>query len=147
MIRIRIGIVAAVMALVFAWPGRAHAQVVYSFGGEHVTKVVELPHNANTNIPSGPNAGRHIDVGVFYKQFSLFFIPLWNWDTRFVGYIGADSYLEVPEEELRAFVAANGGQMPSVASPPFWDAWGGKLVLGGILLIFVLFKIRSRRAG
>ena len=126
--------------------GAGPAQAQFSWGGEKIIRVSDLPDNASTLIPEGANAGRYLDIGVVYKRVEILFIPVWNYDIRYAGYVGNDTnYLNLPEYTLRAIARESGGTMPNEISLPFWDAVGGKLLFGGIVLLILLFSFVSRR--
>ena len=120
-------------------PGRAEAKfVLFGWGGEKIIQVMQLPDVPAFQNGSGDQA-RYIDVGYRYKQFTVFFIPLWNYDGKWCGYIGSDEqYLDFSEKELREMTIEAGLSFPEGSPIGFWDRFGGKFL---VLLIPVLLMI------
>lgn len=118
------------------------AQVIFGTGGS-VMKVYDFPDNAMTKHESG----KYVDVGYCYESFSIFFIPLWNYNERWCGYIGSDhEYLEIGAEDLNAMAKlanmaeGSGNLFVGLAFKPklpFWDRVGGKILLGILGLFFL----------
>ena len=86
----------------------------------------------------------HVNLGVAYDEFSIFGIPLWNWNVeKYIllpdNYDSLDDgnyvFYHVDAEELRRaeqFV----GDLPETPELSFWRSYGGKLIfLPFILLI------------
>jgi len=122
----------SVLALVFASGALYSAPVFYSWGGEKIIKVKDLPDTPDFRTRSG----KYVDAGYLYKQITVFFVPVWNYGGKWVGYTGSDkSYLRLKENKLRAIAKKAKIELPKSPTLPFWDAIGGKLV---ILALFVL---------
>ncbi|HEX9737250.1 MAG TPA: hypothetical protein VGG06_35245 [Thermoanaerobaculia bacterium] len=123
-----------------ALPAHA-APVLFGWGGEKIAKVMDLPDTPDFRMDSG----EYIDVGYRYKQLTIFFIPVWNYDEHWCGYIGRDNrYLSLDRSDLADLVATAGLQLSDSPSKPFWDAVGGKLLIGFILLAYFGLQIRGR---
>ena len=129
----------AVFVLTVLHTGKAEAQrssvpVLLGWGGEKSIKIRDFP-----DIPDFQDAeGYYIDAGIIYKQATIFFIPVWNYDRRWIGFIdGSDEYYELSRTELENFASLANVSLPENFQLPFWDSYGGKLVflLGIILLI------------
>ena len=113
---------------------------LYSYGGEKIFKQIELP---DTEYYQYENT--YVDIGYITKQFSVFMIPLWNYDGRWIGYINSDSdFLELPMSQLQDIARTAGTTTPKKPSLPFWDAYGGKAVGIVILLLFVGYVARPK---
>ena len=124
------------LALVLYYvPGTAEARytpVLFGWGGETVHKVVESPDTPRFLWEDDT----YVDAGALYKTFTVFFVPLWNYDIRWVGYIGkSDEYLEFTQVELEELAAGANIELPQSPSLPFWDSYGGKLVF--LLVVFI----------
>ena len=87
-------------------------------------------------------SGQYVDAGFCYQQFTLFFIPIWNYDQKWCGYIGSqEQYLDIHKAGLVALANSGGESSFNLLSKPpklpFWDAIGGKLVFGVIFLVLI----------
>lgn len=142
-----------------------YTPVLFGWGGETIIKVMDFPNTPafQTVVDFSPAPGRppepfipgqtrrtgketvYVDVGLIYKTFTVFFLPLWNYDIRWVGYIGmSDNYLEFTKEELDELAADIGMQLPQTPDLPFWDSYGGKLVVLTVILIVGLLVLSGR---
>jgi len=129
-------LIATIASTIFlAGEGRADAiPIFFSWGGEKIIKVANFPDTEGFKTLEG----KHLDAGYRYKQISLFFIPVWNYDGKWCGYIGeSDHYLDISKTDLADLASIN---LPDSPSLPFWDSYGGKLLLLGILLVFGMAK-------
>lgn len=115
--------------------------VFYQWGGEKIEKVVDFPDQ-----PQFSNAeGKHIDAGIRYKQVTIFFIPVWNYDVAWCGAIRGDldHYIDLSRDELQEAASTASITLPKEPTIPFWDAYGGKLVLGAIVIALFVFRRKS----
>ena len=104
---------------------------IYSAGGEEVSLVEELPD------ADGQDG---LDACVLHKQFWILWVPLWNWDARYVlGREGSGQYYEIEDQELLKRLKADYGEAGSAI--PFWDKIGGKLLFP---LLILLYSLRSK---
>lgn len=112
--------------------------ILYSYGTE-VEKVMSLPYR--TEFTSN---GHHLDLGIMHEQFSIFWIPLWNYGTeKYVLYYESDdtyNYLDLSSSDLRYLQSEFGG-ISTFPQLPFWDVWGGKLLAIVIIGIIILIKM------
>lgn len=118
---------ALVGVLAASIPGYAAAKYVpvfFSWGGETVTKIADFP-----DTPTFQNDGDYFDAGAIYKQIQVFFLPLWNYDVRWAGYINESTYIPYPHEELKTLANLAGVALPAKPSLSFWESYGGKIVL------------------
>jgi hypothetical protein len=129
------------VALLLGTAPSAHAAkvpVFFSWGGEQIVKVAEFPDTEDFQVADGT----YIDAGYRYKHVSLFFVPVWNYGGEWCGYVGdSNRYLRLNKDELDVMAKAASVTLPEVPSLPFWDAYGGKLV---ILLIFGVIVASGR---
>ena len=106
------------------------APLFFSWGGEKIAKVVDFP-------------GSDFDAGVRYKQVSIFFIPVWNYDAAFCGYIQKDDeYLPYSYSELSTIASENNISLKDdpEGNIPFWDKYGGKIVIAVLIGLYVAFS-------
>jgi len=116
------------------------APVILGWGGEEIIKVADFPNTEE--FENG--RGEYFDAGYVYKQVTIFFIPVWNYDGKWVGYVGEkNGYLQLKKAELDSMAAKANVRLPETPSLPFWDSIGGKLVFGLILLLYLGWKFLS----
>ena len=116
------------------------APVILGWGGEEIIKVADFPNTEE--FENG--RGEYFDAGYVYKQVTIFFIPVWNYDGKWVGYVGEkNSYLQLKKAELDRLAAKANVRLPETPALPFWDSIGGKLVFGLILLLYLGWKFLS----
>ena len=116
---------------------------------DRIIKVADLPNtpdfevNARQQYNLGAKPEKvHLDVGYLWSQNSFLVFPILNTDVRFVGYTGSDSqYIEFSEGELEDLTKKANIPMPQTPSMPFWDAWGGKLLLLVLIPPFVVVSL------
>ena len=108
---------------------------VFSSGGEKIALVEE----------GDGEEGALDDTCVIYKQFWILWVPLWNWDARYVyadaksESSSAESYLPMSDQSYAQ--SEHGGAATKI---PFWDKVGGKLVAVG-LLVFLIYRQVAKR--
>ena len=99
--------------------------ILYSNGTE-VEKVKELPYRSEFTLN-----GYHADLGIMHEQFSIFWIPLWNYGTeKYVLYYKSGdtyNYSDLSSSDIRYLQSEFGG-ISTNPELPFWDVWGGKLL-------------------
>jgi len=123
----------------------ARVPVLFSWGNEGIAKILDFPDIEE--LKSG-DSNQFIDAGIRYKQVSIFFFPVWNYDATWCGYIGSDKeYINLNYEQLNEI--ANGVKMTLPDAPEdgiqFWDKYGGKLVFGVLLLAFLMYSAASSK--
>lgn len=113
--------------------------VFFSFGGETTAKIVDFPDTDHFLSQDG-----YVDAGVIYKQITILFLPIWNYDIRWAGYLEEDPYSYIPltREELKDLAESAEVTLPEVPVLPFWTSYGGKIVFL-ILLLSLLWYWRS----
>jgi hypothetical protein len=128
-------LVAITLLALCLFGGQAHAApVFFSWGGEKIIKVLPLPDTPDFKSKEGA----HIDVGYRFKQITIFFIPAWNYDEYWCGYIeNGNRYIDFDKKTLDDGAAQASMIIPSGSPIPFWDAYGGKLLL--LLIVFVFY--------
>lgn len=122
-------------ALVFAAATETYARgVIFYSTGEKLEITRDLPEDFTFED------GTHMNLGVKYNQFSIFWIPVWNYGETTWAYVNdaRDTYSdEVTPEELEMFKTEYGIDVPEKPVIGFWNRIGGKLVwLAVILALF-----------
>jgi len=110
---------------------------VWSFGGEKFVKVEDLPDTDEWR----DDAGIYQDAYVIYKHGWILWIPVWNWDARYVLSSGGGVYYEFANESDVARLTSKYG--PPTKAIPFWENIGGKILWGFVILIWAFFKFGS----
>jgi len=110
---------------------KASALIIYSNGLTCETHQV-LPPEAVIN-------GHHVNFGVAYEQFSIFWIPVWNYGTTYYAFISSNgkTIYEVDEEYMEELAEEYGIDFSSGPKISFWNKIGGKLVW--IAILFLIF--------
>ena len=145
----------------------AHAVYIrnfFSWGDEQIIKVAEFPHteafktpDSKTHVGLPPSLmapynppfseihdGRHFDPGYRYKQMRILFVPIWNYDEQWCGYVGdSRQYLNISKDKLDALASEAGINLPATPSLTFWETCGGKIVFLVVIALYV--KRASRR--
>ena len=115
----------------------------FSWGTE-IYIVKELPEDYK--IKTAEYGEIHTNLGVAYNEFSLFWIPLWNWDVE--KYIllpdnyetldkGKYVFYNIDAEEFR-YVQQMVGDLPETPKLSFWRSYGGKLIFLPFVLLFLI---------
>lgn len=121
---------------------RRSVPVIFSWGGERIIKVADFPDTENFRLPDG----RYVDPGYKYKQVKLFFIPVWNYDGQWCGYINStNQYLNLNKAELDDLAESVGIQLPDRPSFSFWEIYGGKLVFLSIFIVLIIMSQRTKK--
>ncbi len=93
--------------------------------------------------------GQHVNFGVGFNQFGVFWVPLWNYgETEYVlitddGNTGYD----LDEEELAYLKEEYQIDTEQAPAIPFWHKTGGKLIWGGVLLLIIGGYFRKSKTG
>ena len=128
--------------MVFVTPTEAKAKAAFfSWGGETIEKIVDFPDTANFQINDD-----YIDAGYRYKEFTVFFLPLWTYDYAWCGYIpnNPTSYYPLTKKQVVSYAQMASVTLPDTPDLGFWKEWGGKLVLGLIIVIFLISQLPRR---
>jgi hypothetical protein len=112
----------------------------FSFGGEAMSKIVDFPDTEAFQLEDGT----YVDAGCIYKQVSILFIPVWNYDIRWCGYTGDDgTYFEANKEQLDLMAKEANVVLPETPSLSFWHTIGGKLVFLIVIGGFIAYSVLS----
>lgn len=137
-----------VMASFVSAEAKGFLPIIYS-SGEHLVKVKDLPQEDIFTIEFREGQPYHVDLGIKHDQFSLFWVPLFNYGKEeYVLYtdkkIGDYDYSYVPlTSEDVDYIRTMGIDIPKSPKLPFWDVWGGKLLV--VVLIGLLILIGFSR--
>ena len=101
--------------------------------GEHIARAHKLPKGDDYTLPIDGKQ-RHVDLGIYHKQFSILGIPFLNWgDEEYVvyrkGWFGGASYVKVESDAIKAINADLGTNLPLKPRLSFWHRWSGKLLV------------------
>ncbi|MBU3714628.1 MAG: hypothetical protein FGM46_06730 [Ferruginibacter sp.] len=126
---------------VFFFTMTAKAAPVFFGYSDNIIKIAEFPKSDDfKNIQSV-----HFDAGYMYKQISIFFVPVWNFDEKWCGYISDKLYIDLSKSDLNQLAQKAGITLPEEYKLSFWERIGGKLVLLSILILYVIYKVFSSK--
>jgi len=113
--------------------------ILYS-SGEKIEVVKQLPDDALID-------GQHVNLGVMYDQFSIFWIPMWNYGEKKFVLVNnkKDTYYEFTEEDVEILKNEFNVIVPEKPTIGFWNRIGGKLVWGAIILIVIFVWLATRK--
>lgn len=97
-----------------------------SFGGEKLMTVVDLP---NDTLMYSTAEGAYCNLGYKYKQFSVIWVPAWNWDGEYCLTVEGkpNTYYTLSDEDLAFLTAQYDLDLPN--NPiSFWNKIGGKII-------------------
>ena len=134
----KMAIAFALFCALFFTSNSASAAVILYSNGEKIDVVMELPDSAVID-------NQHVNLGVMYNQFSLFWIPLWNYgETRFVLINDKeDYYYDLDAEDIQMIEDEFGVDVPEKPKIDSWNKIGGKLVLIALAVGIILFRNRN----
>ena len=122
---------------IYANNANAKIPVFFDFGGEVIAKIADFPDKP----PFKTSDGHFFDAGVIYKQINIFWLPIWNYDVRWCGFINeVDKFVEMNRKELEQYAQLAHISLPENIEIPFEDQYGGKLMLA-LLAILIGFGI------
>lgn len=136
-----------VIFLLIACPVVVQAKIPIIYGdGDEITKVLSLPSSEEFTVQADNGQLYHADLGILRKQFSLFYIPVWNYGRmRYVLYTDTKvgefdmTYVDLSRDDI-AYLQSRFSGIPDKPELPFWDAIGGKLVLCCIIFVVIFFR-------
>jgi len=118
----------------------ARGVIIYS-NGEKIEVVKELPDEAVVGTDN-----EHVNLGVMYSQFSIFWIPIWNYgETKYVLVNDKkNTYYDVDEEDIDMLKTEFNVEVPPMPAISFWNKTGGKLVWGVLILAIIFGNLLTR---
>jgi hypothetical protein len=108
--------------------------------GEHqkIVKVATLPDEYQNDNDV------HVDLGCMYTVFEIAYIPIWTVDKGEIVCFTEkekDTYYIIDPETLSSIKTdLKIDDLNSLISIPFWDAWGGKIIVILIILLIVIYR-------
>jgi hypothetical protein len=113
--------------------------VIFYSNGQKIDVVQKLPKEVIIDK-------KHVNLGVMYDQFAIFWIPLWNYgETKYVLINDKeDTYYDLDEEDLEMLRSEYDVKISEKPSIDFWNKIGGKLI-GLVVLGFILFGYWAKR--
>ncbi|MCL1943804.1 MAG: hypothetical protein FWF54_09700 [Candidatus Azobacteroides sp.] len=117
----------------------ARGIIVYS-NGEKIEVVKNLPDSVIID-------GKHVNLGVMYKQFSVFWIPMWNYgETKSVLVNDKeDIYYDLTAEDVEMLKIGFNIDVPQEPVIGFWNKIGGKIVWGVVILAVICGCLITRK--
>ncbi len=142
------------LIICMAFVSQVHAKFIFfGWGDEKIIQAMDLPNTDDFYIGKDDlnemfkghgitfDSSTFIDLGYRMQQITIFFIPIWNYNGKWCGYIGSDSYyMMLGAEDFDEILPAYGLSIPDKPKLPFWDEYGGKLLLGAILALYIYFS-------
>lgn len=119
---------------------KIEAKGVIFYGlGETISTTQTLPEEVILD-------GQHVNIGVHYEQFSLFWIPIWNYGdvTNVLVNDKEDTYWDIDEEDIEHLKTEFDVEVGE-AEIPFWTKVGGKPIVV-LLVLFLIFRSRFMKA-
>lgn len=112
----------------------AKIPIIYSTG-EALTKVETLPKEAVSDD------GTHFNLGIYHNQFSIFYMPMWNYGDPQYALINdkKDQYIVLDQEGVKEVSKEYNLQLSETPSLPWTTKIGGK----PIIILILLFSLRS----
>ncbi|MBV7433664.1 hypothetical protein KRX19_01390 [Cardiobacteriaceae bacterium TAE3-ERU3] len=135
----------ALLSLAFAFTqAPALAAPIFVGTAEKIVKVADLPDIPELEL--APN--QYLDVGYCYEQFQLIFIPVWNYNEHYCGYVSDDTYTETSKEELleiSSILEADTSWDNDDPKIPMTDRVWGKVGLVALLLMFIAYQASKNK--
>lgn len=112
----------------------AKIPIIYS-SGEALTEVKTLPKDAVFDD------GTHFNLGVYHNQFSIFYMPIWNYGNPQYALINdkKDQYIVLDQEDVKEVSKEYNLQLSETPSLPWTTKIGGK----PIIILILLFSLRG----
>lgn len=125
-----IAIIFALFALCAVQDIQAKGVIVYHNGPKFET-LQELPADIMLE-------GKHVNIGVAYDQFGIFWLPLWNYGTPEYALVSDDNETAwtLTGEDLESIKKEYNIELPENPSPSLWNKIGLKPVV--VLLLFLI---------
>lgn len=114
--------------------------------GDRSIKVVDLPDIKPLEVKQKP--GKYVDIGYCYKQLKIVFIPVWNWEERYCGYVDETGYTDAKKEDLLEISKALGINTvwdDGKSKISMWERVWGKVIFAFLLLIFIAYQAAKKR--
>lgn len=126
---------------------QSYAKIPVVYGThEKINEIAKLPSDYDDEDGS-------YSLAYKYTMAHLFWIPLWQTDEGKVVAINQgddETWYDIDDalrqDDFRKEILSDAGvkDIAELEQMPFWDAWGGKLLVGGILLVIILGVVKGR---
>ncbi|WP_455591068.1 hypothetical protein [Bacteroides sp.] len=137
----RILFITALLLTVVSFQSQARGRITV---GEHqkIEKVATLPDS----IYYQSESGKHFDLGCMYTVYEICGIPAFiKEEGVLVGFEG-DTYYDLDDEYKQAIKQdIQVEDLDSLNKIPFWDRWGGKLILICVILAILAYTYFRNR--
>ena len=124
----------------FTFDASARGRLPFCSDCEYIAITHDLPESENYQTEDL----EYLELGYFYKQFWMVWIPLWNSDGEYclTDAEGTTIYEITPEELVEIAATEN---LTLADNPiPFWDKIGGKLVVILVLGLIIYGKFSGK---
>lgn len=135
--------------LMLILPASVHARgVIFYQNGPECSKVIDLPNDPDFSIVADSGNTYHANLGVMYKQFSIFWIPLVTYGEKEYVYFTKDVegvdylYCNLDSDDISNLQYLY--NIPAEPKLPFWVRWGGKLLFLALLGLIIFAKTLSK---
>jgi hypothetical protein len=107
--------------------------IIFYSNGEKIEISQKLPEDAILDN------GEHVNLAVMYEQFSIFWVPVWNYgETKYVLVNDKETtYYDLTEEDVETLQTDFNIIVPEKPSIGFWNKVGGKLIWGAVILVAI----------
>ena len=144
MSKLRLSMMVCVVTLFGSAAFAKGAPVFFSWGGDSFYKVADLPDTYQYQFNSD-----FVDIGVKYSEIQIFFLPVWQYNMKYVAVIpnNSDSYYDLSNEEVMDLATSASISIPPISQVKldFWTAWGGKITLLLLIGLFVMYGMYSAK--
>lgn len=115
--------------------------VIIYHDGPNLETVQKLPADAKMED------GTHINVGIMYNQFGLFWMPVWNYSEAQYVLVSDDekTYYEISESGLAELSSEFNLELKENPSPSLWNKIGIKPVLILLLAAIIWGYLPSKK--
>jgi hypothetical protein len=107
-----------------------------------------LTYEINQELPEDIEIdSSHVDFGISYEQFSIFWIPLWNYGTTTYAFIDKSNktVYDITAEDAE-FIKDEFDIDTNIAPKiSFWNAIGGKLLAGAVIILVLVWSRISKK--
>lgn len=119
----------------------AKARIPVCFPCEYIETTIDLPEETEFY---GEDE-KPLNVGYRYKQINILWIPIWNYEGEYCFVNDTeDTYYDLTEEE-KAYLIENHKASFNGSPLSIWNKIGGKVILGGILLLILWGYLPSKK--
>lgn len=131
----------AVFCLSIAQAPKASAKgIIFYSNGETLKTLHELPADAQID-------GTHVNLGMRYECFSIFWIPLWNYGEYQYALVNdaEDTWVELSDEEVQAIAEQYNLELPKTPELPLMSQIGLKPVVIIVVLLLIYGQFSGKK--